>query len=309
MSRWLAYCLGAVLVWGVWGLVFAAASNMMPPLMVQVLTTVGLTPVAVGLLFSKNVWKGQRRGRGVAWGLATGLGGTIGTIALSQAFVLGGEASIVAPLTAMFPLVTLVLAVAFLHERLNFIQAIGIVVALVAIFLFSSVDGTIGAASSLASLTSPWMLSALAALTLFGIQGVTQKLSTNDISSELATICYWVVSVIAAGGILATQPFDWSLPLVAWPLVLGAGALMGVAICIGLAAYRDGKASIVTALIALYPVLTVALAIPILGESMNLLKGAAIGLAILAGLALTYEKSTAVVTTAASPVAAMLPGD
>jgi drug/metabolite transporter (DMT)-like permease len=296
MPRWFIASLVAVGFWGVWGLVFAAASNLMPPLMVQVLTTLGLTPVAVGLCFSKDVRKGQRRGRGIAWGLATGLGGTVGTIALSQAFVLGGEASVVAPLTAMFPLVTLALAVAFLRERLNVVQGFGVVIALGAIFLFSSVDGTFAMDAMVANLTAPWMLASLLALTLFGVQGITQKLSTNDISSELATICYWVVSVIAAAGILATQQFDWSLSLEAWALVVAAGALMGIAICIGLAAYRDGKASVVTALIALYPVLTVMLAIPILGESMNLFKAGAIGLAILAGLALTYERPAAELT-------------
>lgn len=300
VPRWLGACLAAVLVWGIWGLVFASASGMMPPLMVQVLTTVGLTPVAVALFFSRQVTKGKRMGRGVAWGLLTGLCGTVGNVALSQAFALGGEVSIISPLTAMFPLVTLTLAVTFLRERLNLFQAVGIVIALVAIYLFSSVGDTVVAESALTSLTSPWMISALAALTLFGIAGITQKLSTNDISNELSTICYWVSSVFVAGGILATQQFDWSLPAHGWALVLGAGALMGLALWIGFAAYRGGKASIVTALIALYPVLTVALAVPILGESMTFLKGSTIGLAILAGLALTYEKPS-VSTTLSEP--------
>src|SRR5437763_7945819 len=112
MSRWLACCLGAVILWGIWGLVFSAASGMMSPLMVLVLSTAGLLPVVAVQLFSKGVWKGKRMGRGVAWGLVTGLAGALGNIAFSQAIVQGGEASVITPLTAMFPLVTVILAVA-----------------------------------------------------------------------------------------------------------------------------------------------------------------------------------------------------
>jgi uncharacterized membrane protein len=228
--------------------------------------------------------------RGIGWGLATGIGGTFGTIALSQAFALGGEASVIAPLTAMYPLVTVVLALMFLRERLNLVQGVGIALALGTILLFSSMDAPVDGAAMPASLFAPWMLSGLLALTLFGIQGITQKMSTRYISNELATICYWLVSVLASVGIVITQPFDWTLPPTAWMVTVGAGVLMGVAIWVGLAAYREGKASVVTAVIALYPMLTVALAVPILGDTLTPLKGIAIVLAILAGLALTYER-------------------
>jgi transporter family protein len=147
------------------------------------------------------------------------------------------------------------------------------------------------------------MLSAMVCLLLFGIQGISQKLSTNDISDELSTICYFVGSGLVAGGVLATQQLDWSLPPEAWALALGSGVAMGLALWIGFAAYRGGTATVVTALIALYPVVTVLLAIPLLGDSMNALKGAAIGLALLAGLALTYEKAAAVPSLAVQPVA------
>ena len=58
------------------------------------------------------------------------------------------------------------------------------------------------------------------------------------------------------------------------------------------AAYRTGKASVVTALTALYPGLTVVLAVPLLHERMDVRKLIAIALALGAGVALTYEKPT-----------------
>jgi uncharacterized membrane protein len=65
--------------------------------------------------------------------------------------------------------------------------------------------------------------------------------------------------------------------------------LIGVGGLALFAAYRDGKASIVTALYALYPALTVALAVPLFRESLDLRKGIAIATSLLAALALSYE--------------------
>jgi drug/metabolite transporter (DMT)-like permease len=182
------------------------------------------------------------------------------------------------------------------------IQGFGIILALGTILLFSSVEPSGGEVSLAGSLASPWMWSGLLALTLFGIQGITQKKSVQCISNELATICYWIVGLIASVVIVLTQPFEWSsLPPVAWAAVLGAGGVFGFASLIGLAAYRVGQAAIVTALIALYPIVTILLAVPFLGEAMTPLKATAVVLAIIAGIALSYEKPV--------PIAYAVPAD
>jgi bacterial/archaeal transporter family protein len=51
--------------------------------------------------------------------------------------VKGGKASVVAPATALFPMVTVVLALVFLKERLGRIQIGGLVLAFAAIYLLS----------------------------------------------------------------------------------------------------------------------------------------------------------------------------
>jgi uncharacterized membrane protein len=61
-------------------------------------------------------------------------------------------------------------------------------------------------------------------------------------------------------------------------------------------AYRWGRASIVTPLTALYPLITVLLAGLILKEHFDAVKVVAIGLALMGGLALSVE------TEAASPL-------
>jgi drug/metabolite transporter (DMT)-like permease len=56
-----------------------------------------------------------------------------------------------------------------------------------------------------------------------------------------------------------------------------------------LPAYRHGKASLVTALTSLYPAVTVALAVPLLGERLDVTKVLAIALALGAGVTLSKE--------------------
>ena len=50
---------------------------------------------------------------------------------------MGGQASIVVPVTALFPLVTVILALTLLRERLGRAQLAGLALALVAIYLLS----------------------------------------------------------------------------------------------------------------------------------------------------------------------------
>jgi drug/metabolite transporter (DMT)-like permease len=64
---------------------------------------------------------------------------------------------------------------------------------------------------------------------------------------------------------------------------------MGFAMLFQFAAYRAGKASIVTAVTALYPALTVMLAVPLFRERLDAWKIAAIVMSLGAGVALSHE--------------------
>jgi transporter family protein len=91
-----------------------------------------------------TVWKrsaGEKRegrAKGIFWAFLTGILGGVGNLAFFQAMVKGGEASVVAPVTALFPMVTVLLALVFLKERLGRVQWIGLGLAFVAIYLLSA---------------------------------------------------------------------------------------------------------------------------------------------------------------------------
>lgn len=62
----------------------------------------------------------------------------LGAWALFAAMKSGGKASIVAPLTALYPLVVVLVAPVILHESINLLQGAGVVCALIAVVLLST---------------------------------------------------------------------------------------------------------------------------------------------------------------------------
>jgi len=215
------------------------------------------------------------------------LGGT-GNLTLYQTLRVGGNASIVFPLTGMYPLVTIVVARFLLKERLNRVQALGIALALVSVYLFSAQQGAPRFSGS-HDLFSSWMLYALLTLVLFGMSCITQKLATRCISDELCTIFFTIGFVPLAIVIWAAGSPPWNLGIKDWAFGIAVGLLMATGTLALFAAFRRGKASVVTPLVALYPLVTVILAVVFLNEHLDSVKIAAIAMALIAGAALTKE--------------------
>jgi uncharacterized membrane protein len=288
MPRWLSFSLITIALFGVWGFVSTVITKEVAPLTVQVLSTIGLLPVALVLGFSQNLRKGTNFGAGFALATLTGVLGGSGNVALYKALQIGGEGSVVVPLTGMYPLVTVILARLLLKERLNRIQTLGIGLALVAIYLFSPRE-SLGATVTWGSAFSAWMMYGLMALVLFGVACITMKFATRHISDELSTIFYTLGYVLLAIVIIATGSVEWNVSMKNWGLGILIGLLMNGATLTLFVAYRWGKASIVTPLTALYPLVTVLLAGLILKEHFDVVKVVAICLALTAGLALSIE--------------------
>jgi bacterial/archaeal transporter family protein len=138
MPRWLAFSLVTILLWGAWGAVSKVSSDGVDANTNQIFFTFGLLPLILIVWRSpRNAGGGDARRKGVAWAFLTGILGGTGNIAFFHALAMGGKASIVAPVTALFPLVTVILAVTLLRERIGTAQKFGLALALVAIYLLS----------------------------------------------------------------------------------------------------------------------------------------------------------------------------
>jgi uncharacterized membrane protein len=282
---WLLYSFLAVFLWGVWGVISTACGQRLAPISIQVISTLGVVPSTLLFLISKNLLKGNNLPLGCLYAIGVGLCGGLGNLAMFMALDRGGGASGVFPLTGMFPLATVLLAVPILKESMNRIQILGIVLSAPALYLFN-----LGASSWIPDFRSAWIGYALLTLLLWGLAAILQKLATRHISTELSTVCFGLAFIPIALVLAMRNTISWTLSPSTWTLVLSYGALIGIGTLVLFAAYRGGKASVVTALYALYPALTVLLAIPIFHEKMSEIKAYAIALALLAGMALSYEK-------------------
>ena len=114
MAKWMTYSLLSLALYGVWGAVSDHSSNTIGPLLVQVLSAVGLAPVALVLFLSKGWNTGSNKVRGAVFAFATGLLAAGGTWTMFEAFSRGGDAASVIPLICTYPIRTVLLARIFL---------------------------------------------------------------------------------------------------------------------------------------------------------------------------------------------------
>jgi transporter family protein len=74
----------------------------------------------------------------LSYAILSGLLNALGAWALFAALKSGGKASIVAPLTALYPVVVIVLVPSILHESVTPLQWVGVACSLVAVVLLSA---------------------------------------------------------------------------------------------------------------------------------------------------------------------------
>lgn len=140
------------------------------------------------------------------------------------------------------------------------------------------------------SLMPAWTWFAAIALVFWGITGVTQKLATNRISSEVSFIWFAYAMIAISAVLAAVVPIHWHLRPVIVAAAVAGGTLNGLGALTSFTALESGgKASVVISLISLYPLVTVAFAVTILHESLTVAQGLGIVLAVVAAVLLSLE--------------------
>ena len=287
MPRWFLFTVLAVLCWGIWAVILKLIGEAVTAAQSQALSTLGVMPVMIALGFSKrltvSVSATDSRMRGAVLGFAAGLLTCAGNIAYYHALNSGAQAATVVPLTALYPLVTVILAVLFLRERLNAVQKAGIVLSFIAIWLFNitSVEGSVNS----------WLLFALPPIALWGVSGLLQKLSTNHVSGELSALWFLAAFIPVAIGILAADPLPATPAPRLWLLVAALGLFFSAGNFVILLAFAAaGKASIIAPLAGLYPLISVPVAIGFLGERAGPREIAGLIIALVSVAALAWER-------------------
>lgn len=133
---------------------------------------------------------------------------------------------------------------------------------------------------------------AFIALLLWGVSGITQKLSTNRISSELSFLWFTYAMAAISGALILSVPMHWHVTRSIFCLAVIGGMLNGLgALTSFLALESGGKASIVISLISLFPLPTVAFAVLVLHEQITAAQTIGIVLAIAAAILMSQEKT------------------
>ena len=282
MPRWLLFALLTVLLWGGWGFASRKLGKALSAEQTLVISTLAMLPV-MGVLAARKSPSPGWAARGSLVALVGGLFGGMGNLAFYRLLNAGEKAATTVPLTALYPVVTVVLAVLFLRERLSAVQVVGIGLACVAIYFFNVGRDT--------AFLNRWLLFALLPLALWGIAALLQKVSTRDVLADRSCLWFLIGYLPVVIFVALTSPMKRNLPPHVWFWALALGLALGLGNLTVLAAYAgNGKASIITPLSGLYPVVTVPLAILFLGEKVGPREWIGIGLTLIAVVALSYEK-------------------
>ncbi len=136
MKDWAVYSILALLVWGLWGFLPKVAVNWLDPKTAFIYEVIGgtVTGLLVFIIFRPELAGAEIRG--VIPSLLTGVAGYLGLLCFLYA-LRSGKVSVIAPLTALYPIVSLALAVIFLREKITLVQFAGVVLAVVSMALIS----------------------------------------------------------------------------------------------------------------------------------------------------------------------------
>lgn len=135
-ARWFWYSLVCVFCWGGWALFSKFGSREIPPQTMQFLFTIGALPVCIALLIARH-FKLEKSPKGIFYAVLNGVLSGVGGLALFAAYHTNGNTSLITAASALYPMVTVLLAVIILRERLRLIQVVGLCFAAVAIVIFS----------------------------------------------------------------------------------------------------------------------------------------------------------------------------
>ncbi|MDZ4659447.1 MAG: DMT family transporter [Bythopirellula sp.] len=284
MPKWIVYTLLTVLLWGFWGVTCKAVSADLPAWQLQVMSLLGVLPVVAVLMGLVRVDDAPINRRMMSLSFGAGLLGCVGNLACFEAMSAGGKAAAVIPLTSLYPITTVILAFLFLKERPTLIQAIGIGLSLVAIWLFNVAQGS--------EFLNSWLLFSLLPIVCWGIGGFIQKLATSHITGEQCALAF-LLGFFPMVFMAFFQESAWgNIPPQTWALAILSGLLFALGNLTVIYAYHyGGPAVIVTPAAGLYMLIAVPLAVLLLNEKITSREGLGIVFSVLAVIALCWESN------------------
>lgn len=125
----------SLVMWGLWGFFPKLATDNIGPKSVLIFQNTATILVTIFVLASVN-FKPEINSKGIFFSVISGLAGTVGGLFFLYA-ISKGRASVIVTMTALYPIVTIILAFLILKEPISLKQGIGMMFALIAMVLFS----------------------------------------------------------------------------------------------------------------------------------------------------------------------------
>jgi transporter family protein len=133
--NWLGFSLVVVGLWGLWAFLSKVAAVQLPTGAAYLLSITGHLAV-VGYLAATGGLTIPWQPAGLAAALGAGICMAFGLLYFFKALA-GGAAGVVVPLTALYPMVTVILSWILLHEGFTLRRLAGVALALAAVWLLS----------------------------------------------------------------------------------------------------------------------------------------------------------------------------
>lgn len=136
MKEWVLPTILTLLAWGVWAFLPKLATRHIDPQSAIVYQALGGILVGLWVLITLK-FRVEFNPPGFSYSLVIGLLGFFGAFMYLVA-VSKGPLTLVAPITALYPMLAIILGFIFLNEAISLKQGIGIAMSLVSIYLIST---------------------------------------------------------------------------------------------------------------------------------------------------------------------------
>lgn len=132
---WLILALLTLMMWGFWGFFPKIATAYINPKSALIYEVLGTIIVGVIILLVTE-FKVETHPKGILFAILTGIAATLGTFFFFYA-VTKGTASVTVTITALYPLITIILSYIILKETITITQTMGMIFAIIAMVLFT----------------------------------------------------------------------------------------------------------------------------------------------------------------------------
>lgn len=136
MQGWILPAMGALIVWGFWGFLPKLTTHYLSPRSAVVYEVLGGLILALIVLASSK-FQLDFHPQGSAFAVITGMLGLLGAFCFLLA-VSKGPVTLVATLSALYPVISVLLATFILQESVTFKQWVGIAMAIAAMILVTA---------------------------------------------------------------------------------------------------------------------------------------------------------------------------